>query len=370
MTTLPNTDLYAVLEVEASVSQEELRTSYRRLARQYHPDANPDDAASEARFKEVSQAYEILSDPERRANYDRFGADVGAGGSPFGAGSVQDIFDMFFGGLGGHAEQRRGPQPGPDAEIALDITLDDAAFGASHDVTITLAHRCSTCDGSGSAPDTSPITCLECAGTGEVRRVRNSILGQMVTASVCARCHGMGTRIETPCDDCHGEGRRNETTTLTVQVPAGVEDGSTMRLSDRGPAGPRGGPNGRLFVHLRVQPDDRFERHGDDLHHEAHIAFTQAVLGASIDVPTLRSTATIDVDPGSANGTIHRLRHEGIEHLHGRGRGDLFVHLTVDVPTELDDTSDDILRQFAQHREEAVHEPVTGLFHRRRGAKK
>ncbi len=367
---MANTDLYAVLETEPNATPDELKRAYRRLARQYHPDANDGDSAAEARFKEVSQAYEILSDPERRANYDRFGSDVGAGGSPFGANSVQDIFDMFFGGMGAHGQQRRGPQPGPDAEITLDVTLDDAAFGASHDVTLTLAQRCTTCDGTGAEPGTTPITCLECAGVGEVRRVRNSILGQMVTAMVCPRCQGLGSRIESPCEDCHGEGRRNETTTLSVQVPAGVEDGSTMRLSDRGPAGVRGGANGRLFVHLRVRPDERFERHGDDLHHEAHVAFTQAALGATIEVPTLRTTTTIDVEAGSANGTVHRLRHEGVEHLHGRGRGDLYVHLVVDVPSTLDEQSEELLRQLATHRDEPVHERSGGLFHRRRGAKR
>jgi molecular chaperone DnaJ len=365
-----NPDLYAILEVEPNASQEELKKSYRRLARQLHPDANPDDHAAEARFKEVSQAYEILSDPERRANYDRFGSDVGAGGNPFGAGSVQDIFDMFFGGMGGHAAQRRGPQPGPDAEIALNISLDDAAFGATHEVTVNLPQRCVTCGGSGCAPGTSPVRCEECSGTGEVRRVRNSILGQMVTAMPCSRCSGMGSRIESPCQDCHGEGRRNESSTLTVQVPAGVEDGSTMRLSDRGPAGPRGGPNGRLFVHLRVMADDRFERHGDDLHHEAHIAFTQAALGARIAVPTLKESFEVEVAPGSANGTVHRIRHEGVNHLNGRGRGDLFVHLVVDVPTELDETTEDLLRQIATQRGESVLEAPSGLFHRRRGSKK
>ena len=364
---MPNTDLYAVLEVDHNATQEELKRAYRRLARQHHPDTNSDPAA-EAKFKEVSQAYEILSDPERRANYDRFGSDVGAG-NPFGAGSVQDIFDMFFGGLGGHAPQRRGPQPGPDAEISLDITLDDAAFGATKEVTLTLAHRCSTCDGSGCAPGTSPVTCVECAGQGVVQRVRNSILGQMVTTTPCPRCNGMGSRIDTPCADCRGDGRRNETTTLTVQVPAGVEDGSTMRLSDRGPAGLRGGANGRLFVHLRVQDDSRFVRHGDDLHHEAHIAFTQAVLGATIDVPTLREPVAIEVSAGSANGTVHRLRHQGIEHLHGRGRGDLYVHLVVDVPEELDETSEELLRQLAEHRHEPVLEGSGGLFRRRKAKK-
>jgi molecular chaperone DnaJ len=367
---MPETDLYAVLEVDHNVSPEDLKKSYRRLARQYHPDANPGDAGAEAHFKEVSQAYEILSDPERRANYDRFGSDVGAGGNPFGAGSVQDIFDMFFGGMGARPQQRRGPQPGPDAEVSVDITLDDAAFGANHEITVTLPHRCATCDGSGCAPGTSPVTCVECAGLGEVRRVRNSILGQMVTAMPCTRCNGMGSRIESPCTTCRGEGRTNESTTLTIQIPAGVEDGSTMRLADRGPAGVRGGPNGRLFVHLRVTLDERFERHGDDLHHEAHIAFSQAALGADIEVPTLRATTNVEVEAGSANGTVHRIRHEGVEHLHGRGRGDLYVHLVVDVPSDLDDTSRDLLRQLAEHRGEAVKEHAGGLFSRRRSAKK
>jgi molecular chaperone DnaJ len=204
-----NTNLYEVLEVDANCSPEELKLSYRRLARKYHPDSNTADPTAEAHFKEVSQAYEILSDPERRANYDRFGADIGAGGSPFGAGSVQDIFDMFFGGMGGNSQARRGPQPGPDAEVSVDISLEDAAFGATREVTVTLPQRCSTCDASGCAVGTSPIPCEECNGTGEVRRVRNSILGQMVTSQTCQRCQGMGSRIPTLCPDCRGEGRRS-----------------------------------------------------------------------------------------------------------------------------------------------------------------
>ncbi len=363
---MPNTDLYAILEVDHNVSAEDLKKSYRRLARQLHPDANPGDAAAEARFKEVSQAYEILSDPERRANYDRFGQDVGAGGNPFGGGSVQDIFDMFFGGVGARPNQRRGPQPGPDAEVAVEITLDEAAFGANREITVTLPQRCATCDATGCAPGTSPITCVECAGLGEVRRVRNSILGQMMTSAVCTRCQGTGARIESPCPTCRGEGRTNAATTMTIQIPAGVEDGSTMRLSDRGPVGLRGGPSGRLFVHLRVATDERFERNGDDLHHEAHISFAQAALGTSIEVPTLRGTTTVEVEAGSASGTAHRVRHEGVEHLHGRGRGDLYVHLTVDVPTELDDVERDLLRQLAQHRGESVADHHGGGLFRKR----
>ncbi|HEV2426655.1 MAG TPA: J domain-containing protein, partial [Acidimicrobiales bacterium] len=253
--------------------------------------------------------------------------------------------------------------------VQVSLTLDEAAFGVERQVSVTLPQRCATCAGSGCAPGTAPVTCEECQGTGEVRRVRSSFLGQMVTSAPCARCGATGQRIESPCRDCRGDGRVTATSTLTVSIPAGVEDGSTMRLADRGPAGPRGGPSGRLFVHLAVAPDARFERVGDDLHHEARLAFTQAALGATIEVPTLEGSASVEVEAGSANGTVHRLRHEGVPHLHGRGRGDLYVHLAVDVPSILDDESADLLRQLAAHRGEAVREPGGRLF-ARRGAKK
>jgi molecular chaperone DnaJ len=359
-----STDLYEILEVDRNASSDDLKKAYRRLARQYHPDANPGDAQAEARFKEVSQAYEILSDPERRANYDRFGADVGAQGNPFGqAGSVQDIFDMFFGGQSpfggfgfGGAPRRSGPQPGPDAEVSLTINLFDAAFGATKEITATLPYTCATCGGNGCADGTSPVTCRECQGAGEVRRVRNSILGQMITSSPCSTCQGIGTTVEKPCAECRGEGRTRQTQTFKIQVPAGVEDGSTIRLADRGPAGVRGGPNGRLFVHIRVEDDARFERNGDDLHHQVEISFAQAALGTSLNVPTLEGESSITIEPGTQPGTVLRLRHEGVNHLHGRGRGDLFVHVVVNVPTELDETTETLLRQLAEHEGQLVSE--------------
>lgn len=368
---MAETDLYVILEVEHNCSEDELKKSYRRLARQYHPDNNPGNAEAEARFKEISQAYEVLSDPERRASYDRFGSDVGAGGFPFGggAGSVQDIFDMFFGGMGVNSQQRRGPQPGPDAEVSLEITLDDAAFGAQHEITVTLPQKCPDCAGNGCEPGTQPERCSECMGAGVVQRVRNSILGQMMSTVVCNRCSGMGSRITSPCATCRGEGRTNQTSTMTIQVPAGVEEGSTMRLADRGPAGPRGGPNGRLFVHLRVADDERFERNGNDLHHEAVITFAQAALGATITVPTLRETLDIEIEPGTQNGTVHRIRHEGITQLHGRNRGDLYIHVAVAVPAELDEESEALIRKLAEHRGERVNAQHSGLFGRRKAKK-
>lgn len=357
-------DLYEILEVDRTASAEELKRAYRRLARQYHPDANPGDPQAEARFKEISQAYEILSDPERRENYDRFGADGGPGFNPFGAGSVQDIFDMFFGGMAGN-QSRGGPQPGPDAQMSTTISFDDAAFGVAKELTVTLPVRCGDCAGRGAAAGSELITCVECAGQGVVRRVRQSILGQMVTTAPCQRCQGLGSRIETPCTTCRGEGRVTQRTSFTVNVPAGVEDGSTIRLADRGPAGMRGAPAGNLFVHVNVTPDERFERHGDDLHHEAHISFTQAALGATITVPTLRGETSLTVAPGAAHGTVERIRHEGVTHLHGRGRGDLFVHLAIDVPRHLDATERDLLEQLARHWHEEAPENAGGLFRKK-----
>jgi molecular chaperone DnaJ len=277
----------------------------------------------------------------------------GGGGGGFGGG---------FGGFGGQRSQS-GPQPGGDAEIGLSISLDDAAFGAEKELTVTLPQHCTDCSGSGAKSGTTPVRCSECNGAGEVRRVRNTILGQMMTSAPCTACQGFGTIIEDECPTCSGNGLRQETITVKVQVPAGVETGSTMRLNDRGPAGARGGAKGRLYVHLEVAADERFVRDGDDLHHEAHISFSQAALGATITVPTLRESHEVVVEAGSQNATVHRIRHEGIGHLHGRGRGDLYVHLIVDVPTSLDEQSEALIRQLA----ELEGAPVA--HHKRRGRK-
>jgi molecular chaperone DnaJ len=349
-------NLYEVLEVEMTVSHEEIKSSYRRLARKYHPDANPGDHEAEAKFKEISQAYEVLSDPERRAQYDRFGS-TDQNQNPFGQGSVQDIFDMFFGGMGGFQQQRSGAQPGQDAQVAMEISLDDAGYGVTKDLTVTMPQHCKECSGSGAAPGSVPLTCVECAGAGQVRRVRNSILGQMMTTTVCSRCQGFGTRIENPCSTCRGSGLANEEVTLSVQVPAGVEDGSTMRIANKGPAGARGGGFGQLYVHLRITPDDRFERDGENLHHELHISFVEAALGAHLSAPTLRGEVKVEIEPGTQNGTVLRFRGEGMPRLHSRHHGELFVHVVVDTPTNLDEESEELLRQFAQKQSIEVAEP-------------
>ncbi len=366
---MASNDLYQLLEVDANASGDDLKKAYRRLARQYHPDANPGDAEAEARFKEISQAYEILSDPDRRAHYDRFGSDVNGQGGFDGA-SVNDLFDMFFQGFGGGGQRRSGPQPGPDAEVSLRISLHDAAFGITREVAVTLPVTCSTCAGKGAAPGTSVKTCGTCSGSGAVRRVRSSMLGQMVTTAACDACGGFGSTFEAPCPDCRGEGRRTENKTITINVPSGIEHGSTMRLSGHGPAGQRGAANGTLYVHLLVEDDPRFERNGDDLHHEASISFTQAVLGGTVTVPTLEEDEIVTIPAGSAHGTVVRVREKGVPHMRHRGRGDLYVHLAIHVPTKLDQDAEAILREFAAARGEDVAEPAQGLFSRKKANKK
>src|ERR1700722_5557578 len=291
-------NLYEVLGVRSDASDEELKRAYRAKAREFHPDANQDEGASAERFKEISLAYEVLKDPERRARYDRFGtegvfgpgAGTGGPGDPFGGG-LGDLFDAFFNGMGGAAGggrgRRTGPLPGPDAEMVLRLSFREAVFGVQREGEVQTPVRCATWGGWGTWPGTTAVRGPDCQGAGELRRVRQSILGQVITAVPCPRCQGTGQFIETPCADCGGEGRRNESRTLTVDIPGGVDDGSTLRLAGHGPAGFRGGPNGALFVHLSVHADDVFQRSGVDLHATVHVPMALAALGGSVPFATL-----------------------------------------------------------------------------------
>jgi len=259
--------------------------------------------------------------------------------------------------------------PGADAEVALNLTLSEAAFGDRKDLSVRLPVRCETCSGSGAEPGTLVLPCPECQGTGELRRVRQSLLGQVVTAVACSRCQGLGETIPSPCPDCRGEGRRLEDRSFVVEVPAGVEHGSTLRLADRGPAGPRGGPNGSLFVHLTVTPDERFERAGDDLHTTVHVSTAQAALGSHAEVETLEEPRQVAVAPGTQSGHTVRLKGAGVTHLRGRGRGDLFVHVVVDTPTDLTPKQEELLRQLAAERGEAIDQGAgDGMLSRIRSA--
>ena len=372
-----NDDFYAVLGVPRNATDDEIKRAYRKLARECHPDANPDDPGAEERFKEVQLAYEVLKDPERRARYDQFGVDglrAGAGGGEdiFGQmGNLGDLFEAFFGGGGGFfGGGQRGPRRGNDAETALDLEFTDAVFGAQRDVRVRVAVPCATCDASGARPGTHPTTCSVCGGSGEVRRVRQSILGQMVTASPCGRCGGTGQEIADPCPDCRGEGRRTEERTYTVDIPAGVDNGNTLRLSGRGHAGGRGAPAGDLFVHLRVRAHPVFRRDGLNLIHELHVPMTQAVLGAALDYATLDGNEELAIPHGTQSGKLITLRGRGVPRVDGRGRGDIIVQVIVDTPTDLSREQEELVRRLAEDRGEEVAPPRHGLFSRFRSATK
>lgn len=370
------TDYYKLLGVSRNASPDELKKAYRRLARELHPDTNPDPTAEE-RFKEINTAYETLSDPERRQRYDMFGPDqagTGAGFDPFGGGAgLGDIFDAFFGGagqspFGPRSRGTSGPPRGADLEVAMDLEFTEAVFGVSRELSIRVPVTCSTCSGSGAKPGTAPTVCEQCGGSGQVRRVRQSILGQMVTAGPCTQCQGMGELIASPCSDCRGEGRKTEERTFTVDVPAGVDTGSTLRLSGRGAAGARGGQNGDLYVHLRVGGHARFERAGYDLIEELHVPVTQAALGVHLQYDTLDGTEDLVVPEGTQTGRVFRLRGRGVPHVNDRGRGDLLVRVVVDTPTALGDEERELLRRLAAIRGDEVAPQEQGLFSKIRSA--
>lgn len=369
-------DYYELLGVPRTASADDLKKAYRRLARELHPDANPGDTAAEERFKQVAQAYEVLSDPESRARYDRYGAQgVGGSGNPGdffgagGAGGLGDLFDAFFGGAGpfGGTRGPSGPPRGQDLEVVADISFEQAVFGATVPVEVRTALRCEECHGSGAGAGTKPVTCSECNGRGQVQRVRQSMLGQMVTSSACPKCGGLGQVVVTPCPSCSGDGRVITEKTYQVDVPAGVDTGSTLRLTGRGAVGPRGGATGDLYVHVRVAPHERFRREADDLVTDLPVSIAQAALGTKFVLPTLDGDEEIVVPPGTQPGREFVLRQRGVPRLQGRGRGDLRVRVAVQVPTKLTDHEAELLRKFAESRGEELHHE-TGLFARIKSA--
>ncbi len=367
---------YEVLGVSSDANEDEIKKAFRALARQYHPDVNSDPGAAE-RFKEISQAYETLCDPERRRRYDMFGDDgqnAGpfGGGGPFDAGAfgLNDLFDAFFGG-GGAAGGRRGPAGaarGPDAETVVELTLVDVVFGARKNLDLHMPLECEQCSGTGCSPGTHPDRCPTCEGTGEVRQVRRSLLGQIVTAGPCNACSSTGQIIPNPCDACAGSGRVNGKTTIEVDVPRGIEDGQQLRLAGRGPAAERGGPAGDLYVRVRVARHPELERRGDELWYHLPISIVQAALGTQIDITTLDGEREIDVAAGTQPGALIRLRGLGVPSLRTSRRADLVVEIRVEVPMRLNDQEAELLAQFAELRGEKVSSAHEGLLGRIRSA--
>ncbi|MFI7587114.1 molecular chaperone DnaJ [Spongisporangium articulatum] len=350
-------DYYEVLGVSRDASSEEIKKAYRKLARKLHPDVNPDDPGAEERFKEVGRAYEVLSSPERRAQYDA-GGDGGLNGGFGGSGAgfgFSDIFETFFGGAGA-AGGGRGPMPrqrrGQDAMIRVQIDLSEAVFGGAKELNFDSAVVCSVCGGSCCQPGTSPKVCDVCGGRGQVQRIARSFLGQVMTTQACVACQGYGTVIPSPCLECSGDGRVRSTRSLNIKIPAGVDTGTRIQLSGESEVGPGGGPAGDLYVEIQLKPHEVFERRGDDLHCTVELPMTAAALGTTIVLETLDGPQELDVKAGSQGGETSTMRSLGVTHLRGTGRGDLFVHLSVQTPTKLDDEQKALLRQLAALRGE------------------
>lgn len=370
-----STDFYELLGVDRNATDDEIKKAYRSLARQYHPDANPGDAAAEARFKEISVAYETLRDPERRRRYDMFGPDAagagaGAGATGFGGfGGLNDLFDAFFGGDPfGRAPGGGGPPRGADAETLLELTLEEVVRGARRTIDVRLPVTCERCDGSGCAPGTHPHTCETCGGSGEVRQVRRSLIGQIVTAGPCPQCSGLGTSIPDPCPECRGDGRVVGPRTLEVDVPAGIDDGQRLRLSGRGPAAPRGGHPGDLYVTVRVAPEPDLDRQGNDLHRAVRVSMVQAALGTQLTIDTFDGEQGVEIAAGTQHGRQFRLRGLGVPSLRSGRRGDLVLHVVVEVPTQLSAEETALLVQLAELRGEHVEPGRDGLFSRIKSA--
>ena len=346
-------DYYSTLEVERNATPEEIKKAYRRLARKYHPDVSSEPDA-EDRFKEINAAYEVLSDNEKRAMYDRYGKEgpPGFGGFDFGDG-MRDPFDIFaevfgnFGGFGGFGRSGRGagPRRGNDLRTAVDITFEEAVFGVEKEVEIRRQELCTVCAGSGAKPGTNPQTCPECNGSGQTRQVQHTLLGSFVNITTCPRCDGKGTIIQTPCDECRGSGRTYATRTIEVSIPAGVDDGVTMRVSGQGEPGELNGPNGNLYITLNVKPHEYFKRRNNDVILELKINVAQAALGDVIKVPTLDGERQITIPAGTQSGAIFRLRGLGIPQLRGSGRGDELIVTQVAIPKRLSDEQKELFKE-------------------------
>lgn len=364
-------DYYEVLGVSRNADETELKKAYRKLAKQYHPDMNPNDKEAEAKFKEINEAYAVLSDPQKRKQYDMYGhaglngtgfeGFSGFGGFDFG---FEDIFDTFFGGspFGRSTRKRSGPRRGNDLKYSLEISFLEAAFGTTKEINISRMQLCHVCGGSGSKPGTTPETCSHCNGTGQIRHVQSTPFGQMVNMRTCEVCRGEGTIITHPCDECRGNGRVQKTSKISINVPAGIDNGQTISLRGEGEPGIMGGPPGDLYVSIRVKPHPLFKREGYDVICEIPITFTQAALGAELEIPTLEGTIKYNIPEGTQTGTVFRLKNKGIKHLRSNAKGDQLVKVNVEVPTRLSAKQKELLKQFAEISGDEVFQQRKSFF--------
>ena len=350
-------DYYEVLGVDKTASDDEIKRAFRKLAVKYHPDINQGDKEAEAKFKEINEAYQILSDSEKRAKYDQFGSAAfdGTGGfsgggfsgfDGFDMGGFGDIFDSFFGGGGGSSRRRNGPVRGNDIEYTLNLTFEEAIFGVEKEITITRSENCDHCHGSGAEPGTNKKTCPTCNGTGQMRVQRQTPFGNFVSQSTCDKCNGTGEIIDTPCKECRGKGNVRKSRKITVNIPAGVDTGNVMPLRGQGEHGLRGGSAGDLYVRINVTPSKVFTRKGNDVYIDTHISMAKAALGTEITVTTVDGNVKYTVPAGTQSGTMFRLKGKGIPRVNSSGRGDQYVKVIVDIPKSLTKAQEEALRAF------------------------
>ncbi|WP_027091152.1 molecular chaperone DnaJ [Cohnella thermotolerans] len=363
-------DYYEVLGLGRNASADEIKKAYRNLARKYHPDVNKEPDA-EQKFKEVKEAYDVLSDDQKRARYDQYGhedpmAGFGGGGAADFGGGFGDIFDMFFGG--GGRRDPNAPQRGNDLQYTMTIEFKEAVFGKETDITIPRTETCDTCHGSGAKPGTRIENCSVCRGTGQQEVAQNTPFGRIVNRRTCSACGGRGKIIRERCTTCSGSGQVKRNRKIHVKIPAGVDDGSQLRISGEGESGLRGGPPGDLYLVLRVKPHDFFERDGDDIYCEVPLTFTQAALGDEIEIPTLTEKVKLKIPSGTQTGTYFRLKGKGVPKLRGYGQGDQHVKVTVVTPTQLTEEQKELLREFAAKSGESTNEQHQTLFERMKKA--
>lgn len=355
-------DYYEVLGVDKSASEDEIKRAYKKMARKYHPDLNPDNKEAEEKFKEVNEAYEVLSDSDKKARYDQFGFagvdsnyGAGAGGGAYGAGGFDfgdlgDIFGSFFGGGFGSAQCRNpnAPQRGESIRLSVTISFEEAAFGCEKEVSVDRYETCVVCHGSGCADGTSPEVCPDCHGSGQVQVRRQTPMGVFATTSPCGRCGGKGRIIKTPCTACRGSGLERKRRTIQAKIPAGIDNGQTISIRGQGHAGKNGGPSGDLLITITVRPHELFRREGTSVLCEAPITFAQAVLGAELEIPTIDGKVKYDLPEGTQSGTTFRLKGKGIPELNGRGRGDQYVTVYIETPRNLNREQKEALKKFAE----------------------
>lgn len=365
-------DYYEILGIDRNAPETEIKKAYRTLAKKYHPDHNDGDSNSEARFKEVNEAYIVLSDQKKRAQYDRYGHDApesnGFGGfegfSDFNFGGVSDIFETFFGGgfSGSNTDKRNGPRKGADLKNAVEISFEEAAFGTEKEINLSRTEECGTCHGNGTKQGTAPETCPECKGTGEIKYKQKTPFGQFINSRTCASCNGEGKVVRDPCEKCRGTGKVKNKVKVKVRIPAGIEDGQTISLRGEGDAGYRGGPSGDLLVNVGVRQHVLYKRQGNDVIIEIPITFVQGALGSEIEVPTLDGKIKYDIPDATQTATVFKLKGKGIPDLRSGIRGDQFIKVHVEVPEKLNDEQKELLRKFAEISGDECHEQRKGFF--------